>query len=184
MAEGVPTNNQRGQRSSIVYTRAEVDYHIYWAKNESVHSVHISVIDVQLMKFNNVMCFQFSNHFLMSLHAPKSIDPARLRYTVGKSAQGSNPSHSWIFNKVFLDFFFSKTKDRTKAGGYVNVPSSPLTPSISIWSVAHQSFRRIIVRFVSWDSKSNICKCHSKTSKTCPPPPKKKTHHALPCVKM
>ena len=38
------------------------------------------------MKINEVKFYEFSNHFLMSLHAPKSIVFARLRYPVGKSA--------------------------------------------------------------------------------------------------
>ena len=42
------------------------------------------------MKINTVKCYQFSNYFLVSLHAHKSIEPVRFRYPVGKSAQGSN----------------------------------------------------------------------------------------------
>ena len=58
------------------------------------------------MKINKVKCYQFCNHFLISLHAPKTIDPARLRYPVGKSAQGSkSKSHSWIFNKALAGIF-------------------------------------------------------------------------------
>ena len=71
---------------------------------------------------------------------------------VGKSTQGSNPKVTVEYLvKCWLEF--SKTKGRKKAGGYVNVPLSPLTPSTPIWSLVHQSFRRIVVRFVSWDSK-------------------------------
>ena len=73
------------------------------------------------MKINKVKCYQFSNHLLMSLHAPISIVVARLRYPVGKSAQGSNPKVTVEYSiKLLLDF--SKTKGRKKAGGYVNVP--------------------------------------------------------------
>ena len=76
----------------------------------------------------------------MSLHAPKSIVFVRLRYPVGKSAQGSNPKVT-VENSIKLWLEFSKTKGRKKAGGYVNVPLSSLTPSTPIWSLAHQSFR-------------------------------------------
>ena len=83
------------------------------------------------MEINKVKCYQFSNHFLISLHALKSIDPARLRYPVGKSAQGSNPKVTVEYSiKLWLEF--SKTKGRKKAGGYVNVSSSPLIPSTPI----------------------------------------------------
>ena len=41
------------------------------SKKESIHSVHISIITFNLMKINIVKCYQFSNHFFMSLHAPK-----------------------------------------------------------------------------------------------------------------
>ena len=72
------------------------------------------------MKINKVKCNQFSNHFLMSLHAPKGIVLARLRYPVGKRAQGSNPKVTVEYSiKLWLEF--SKTKGREKAGGYVNV---------------------------------------------------------------
>ena len=66
------------------------------------------------MKINKVKCYQFSNHFLMSLHAPKSVLFARLQYPVGKSAQGSNPKVTVEFSiKLWLEF--SKTKGRKKA---------------------------------------------------------------------
>ena len=42
------------------------------------------------MKINKVTCYIFTNHFLISLHASKSIVFARLRYPVCRSAQGSN----------------------------------------------------------------------------------------------
>ena len=72
------------------------------------------------MKINNVKCYQFSNHFLMSLHAPKSIVCARLRFPVGKIAQGSNPKVIVEYSmKLWLEF--SKTKGKKKADGYVNV---------------------------------------------------------------
>ena len=80
------------------------------------------------MKINEVESYEFSNHFLVSLHSPKSIVFARLCYPDGKSAQGSNP-------KVTVEYLvkrwleFSKTKGREKAGGYVTVPLSPLLPS-------------------------------------------------------
>ena len=83
------------------------------------------------MKINKVKYYQFSNHFLISLHAPKSIDPARLRYPVGKSAQGSNPKATVEYSiKLWIEF--SITKGRKKACGYVNVPSYPSTPSSQI----------------------------------------------------
>ena len=103
----------------------------------------------------------------MSLHRPKHIVLVRLQYPVGKSAKGSNPKVTVEYSiKLWLEF--SKTKGGKKVGGYVNVPWSPLTPSTTIWSLAHRSFRRIFVRFVSWDSKSKICKYHSKTSRNLP----------------
>ena len=68
------------------------------------------------MKIIKVKCYQFSNHFLMSLHAPKSIVLARLRYPVGKSAQGSNPKVTVEYSiKRWLES--SKTKGRKKDGG-------------------------------------------------------------------
>ena len=74
-----------------------------------------------LMKINKVKCNQFSNHFLLSLHAPKSIVFAGLRYPVGKSAHGSNAKVTVEYSiKLWLEF--SKTKGRKKAGRYVNVP--------------------------------------------------------------
>ena len=74
-----------------------------------------------LMKIDIVKYNQFSTHFLVSLHAPKSIVFARLRYPVGKSAQGSNPKVTVEYSiKLLIEF--SKTKDRKKTGGYVNVP--------------------------------------------------------------
>ena len=103
---------------------------------------------------------------LMSLHVPKSIFFVRLLYPVGESAQGSNPKVAVEYSiKLLLEF--SKTKGGKKSGGYVNIPLSPLTCSTPIWSLAHQSFRRIFVWFVSGDSKSKICKCHSEMSRTC-----------------
>ena len=73
------------------------------------------------MKINKVKCNQLNNHVLMSLHAPKSIGSARLRYPVGKSAQGSNPKVTVEYSiKRWLEF--SKAKGRKKAGEYVNVP--------------------------------------------------------------
>ena len=73
------------------------------------------------MKINKVKSYLFSNHFLMSLHASKSIVFVRLLYPVDKSAQGSNPKVTVEYSiKLWLEF--SKTKDRNKAGGYVNVP--------------------------------------------------------------
>ena len=73
------------------------------------------------MKTNKVKCYQFSDHFLMSLHAPKSIVFVRLRYPVGKIAQGSNPKVTVEYSiKMWLEF--SEIKGRKKAGGYVNVP--------------------------------------------------------------
>ena len=75
------------------------------------------------MKINKVKGFQFSNHFLMSLHAPKSVVFVCLRYPVGKSAQGSNPKVTDEYS-INLLLEFSKTKGRKKDGGYVNVPSS------------------------------------------------------------
>ena len=83
------------------------------------------------MKINKVKCYQFSNHFLISLHAPKNIDPARLQYPVGKSAQGSNLKVTVEYS-IKLRLKFSKSKGRKKAGEYVNVPSSPLTPSTPV----------------------------------------------------
>ena len=65
------------------------------------------------MKIDKVKCYQFSNHFLMSLHAPKSIVFVRLRYPNGKSAQGSNPKVTVEYLiKLWLEF--SKTKNRKK----------------------------------------------------------------------
>ena len=104
------------------------------------------------MKINKIKCFQFSNHFLISLHEPKSIDPTCLRYPVGKSAQGSNLKVTVEYSIKLLQEF-SKIKGKKKAGGYVNVPSSPLTPSTPIWSLVHQRFRRIFVWFVVWGLK-------------------------------
>ena len=73
------------------------------------------------MKMNKVKGNQFSNHFLMSLHAPKSIVFTRLQSPVGKSAQGSNAKVTVEYSlKLWLEF--SKTKGRKKAGGFVNVP--------------------------------------------------------------
>ena len=73
------------------------------------------------MKINKVKYYQFSNHFLMSLHEPKSIVFVRLRNPVGNSAQGSNPKVTVEYSiKLWLEF--SKTKGRKKDGGYVNVP--------------------------------------------------------------
>ena len=57
----------------------------------------------------------------MSLHAPKSIVFARLRYPVSKSAQGSNQKVTVEYSIKLLTEF-SKTKGRKKAGGCVNVP--------------------------------------------------------------
>ena len=71
------------------------------------------------MKINEEKCYQFSNHFLMSLHRPKSIVLVRLRYPVGKSAQGLNPKVTVEYS-IQLWLEFSKTKGRKKAGGYVN----------------------------------------------------------------
>ena len=114
------------------------------------------------MKINKVKFYQFSNHFLISLHAPKSNVFARLRYPVDTSAQGSNPKVTVEYSiKLWLEF--SKTNGRKKAGGYVNDPSSPWTPSTPICSLVHQSFHWIFVRFISWDAKSKIYKCHSIT---------------------
>ena len=73
------------------------------------------------MKIGKVRCYQYSNHFLMSLYAPKRIVLARLRYPVGKSAQGSNPKVT-VEHSIKLWLEFSKIKGRMKAGGYVNVP--------------------------------------------------------------
>ena len=65
------------------------------------------------MKTNKVKCYQFSNHFLMSLHAPKSVVFTRLRYQVGKSAQGSNPKVTVEYSiKLWLEF--SKIKAERK----------------------------------------------------------------------
>ena len=73
------------------------------------------------MKLNKVKCYQFSNPFLMSLPVPKSIVFVRLRYPVGKSAQGSNPKVTVEYSKkLWLEF--SKLKGRKKADGYVNIP--------------------------------------------------------------
>ena len=66
---------------------------------------------------------------------------------------------------IKLSLEFSKPKGRKKAGGYVNVPFSHLTPSTLISSLVHLRFRRIFVRCVSLDSKSTIFKYHSKMSK-------------------
>ena len=64
----------------------------------------------------------------MSLHAPKSIVFARLRYPVGKCAQGSDQKVTVEYSiKLWLEF--SKTKGRKKASGYVNTPYSLLRPS-------------------------------------------------------
>ena len=73
------------------------------------------------MKINQVKCYQFSNPFLMSLHAPKSIVFVRLGYPVDKRAQGSNPKVTAEY-LIKLWLKFSKTKGRKIAGGYVNVP--------------------------------------------------------------
>ena len=98
------------------------------------------------MQINKVKSYQFSYHFLMSLHVPKSINPARMRYPVGKSAQGSNQKVTVEYS-IMLLFELSKSKSRKKAGGYVNVSSSPFTHSTPIWSVANQSLRRTFVCF-------------------------------------
>ena len=75
------------------------------------------------MKINKVKCYQFSNHFLMSLHAQKKYRLRRFRYPVGKSAQGSNPKVTVEYSiKLWLEL--SKTKGRKKAGGYVYVLQS------------------------------------------------------------
>ena len=74
------------------------------------------------MKINEVLkCNQLINHFLMSLHAPKSIVFVCLRYQVGKSAQGSNQKVTVEYS-IQLWLELSKTKSRKKVGGYVNVP--------------------------------------------------------------
>ena len=67
----------------------------------------------------------------MSLHAPKSIDPVRFETWSVKVHRGE-------IQKVTVDYSitmlldFSKTNGRKKAGVYVNVHSSPLTPSTPI----------------------------------------------------
>ena len=129
------------------------------------------------MKINIVNFYQFSSHFLMSLHAPKCTVFVRLRYPVSKSTHGSNLKVTAEYSiKLWLEFL--TTKGRKKAGGYVNVPYSSLTPSTLIWSLAHWSFRRIFVRFVSRDSNSKICKWHFKMNRTC-----RKTN-VLSCFKL
>ena len=51
-----------------------------------------------------IKCNQFSNHYLLSKYVPKSIEPARLRYRVVKSAQGSNPKVTVEYSiKLLLD---------------------------------------------------------------------------------
>ena len=62
--------------------------------------------------------------------------------------------------KLWLEF--SKTNGRKKGGWFVNVLWSRLTLSTPIWNLAHQSFRIIIVRFVSWDSKLKYANVISK----------------------
>ena len=57
----------------------------------------------------------------MSLHAPKRIIVARLRYPVGKNAQVINPKVTVEYSKT-LKLEFSKTKGRKKAGGNVYSP--------------------------------------------------------------
>ena len=65
-------------------------------------------------KINKVKSYQFSNHlFLMSLHAPKSIDPARVPYSVDESAQWSNPKVTVEYS-ILLLLDFQKTKGRKK----------------------------------------------------------------------
>ena len=57
------------------------------------------------MKINEVEFYEFSNHFLVSLHSPKSIVFARLCYPDGKSAQGSNQKVTVEYLvKRWLDF--------------------------------------------------------------------------------
>ena len=73
------------------------------------------------MKINKVKCYQFSNYFFISLYAPNCFVFVRLRYPVGKSAQGSTPKVTVKYSiKLLLEF--SKSNDRKKAGGHVNVP--------------------------------------------------------------
>ena len=80
------------------------------------------------MIIKKVKCYQFSNHFLKSLHAPKSIDPARLRYPVGKSAQGSNPKVTIGYSiKLLLECSKPKSRKRACTCRYVNATCSPLT---------------------------------------------------------
>ena len=57
---------------------------------------------------------------------------------------------------------FQKEKGRKIVNWYVNVPYFTLTHSTPFWSLVHQSFRGIFVQFVSWDSKSTICKFDPK----------------------
>ena len=133
-------------------------------KKESIHSVHIPITLTLYFINLNIKCYEFSIHLLISLHVPKLIVFARLRYPFGKRAQGSNPKVTVEYSiKPWLEL--SKTRGRKKAGGYVNVPVTPLTPSTQVWSLAHQRFRKIFVRFLSWGSKSKLCKCHSEMSR-------------------
>ena len=87
-------------------------------------------------------------------------------FAIFKSAQGLNPKVTVKYS-IKLRLEFSNTKGRTKAGRYVNVPLSTSRSSTPIWRLAHQSFRGILVRFVSLDSKSKLCKCHFVMSRTC-----------------
>ena len=120
------------------------------------------------MRINKIKCYNFSNHFLMSLHAQKSIVFVRLRYPVGNSAQGSNPKVTVDYSITLL-LEFLKTKGRKKAGEYVNIPSFPLTPSSpNLCSVCFLGFK-IKNMQMSFLNEQNFPKerlnCHVSNSK-------------------
>ena len=92
-------------------------------------------------------------------------------------ASCSRPKLTWVTAKNHTEYLvqllceltkkppknIKHLQGRKKVCWYVNVFSSPLTLSISIWSLAFwKRFHKTYAQFVVWDSSLNICKFYSK----------------------
>ena len=49
-------------------------------KNESIHSLQITITNINVMNIQSVKCYHFSNHFRKYLHASQGIGVARWHY--------------------------------------------------------------------------------------------------------